>query len=76
VLGPSSAVAAVPVNTVWWATTPVDEYMFVRSAGGLAADTWDGASWLQAPFPASRRPFPLAAGSPRSPTRTRRRTTR
>ena len=51
VFGPSSAVAAVPVTTVWWATTPVDEYMFARSAGGLAADTWDGASWLQDTVP-------------------------
>jgi PKD repeat protein len=51
VLGASSAVAAVPSDAVWFATTPVDEYMFVRSAGGLAADTWDGASWLQAAVP-------------------------
>ncbi|MGH3295493.1 MAG: PKD domain-containing protein [Trebonia sp.] len=51
VLGASSAAAAVPSTAVWWATTPVDEYMFVRSAGGLAADTWDGASWLQAAVP-------------------------
>jgi hypothetical protein len=51
VLGASSAVAAVPSNSVWFATTPVDEYMFVRSAGGLAADTWDGASWLQVAVP-------------------------
>jgi PKD repeat protein len=58
VLGASSAVAAVPSNTVWFATTPVDEYMFVRSAGGLAADTWDGASWLQVAVPGQ----PSAAG--------------
>jgi PKD repeat protein len=51
VLGASSAVAAVPSNSVWWATTPVDEYMFVRSAGGLAAETWDGASWLDQAVP-------------------------
>ena len=51
VLGASSAAAAVPSTAVWWATTPVDEYMFVRSAGGLAADTWDGASWLQVAVP-------------------------
>jgi PKD domain/CHAP domain len=51
VLGASSAVAAVPSTAVWWATTPVDEYTFVRSAGGLAADTWDGASWLQDAVP-------------------------
>lgn len=51
VLGASSAAAAVPSAAVWWATTPVDEYVFVRSAGGLAADTWDGASWLQDAVP-------------------------
>ncbi len=51
VLGASSATAAVPSTAVWWATTPVDEYTFVRSAGGLAADTWDGASWLQVAVP-------------------------
>jgi hypothetical protein len=51
VLGASSAAAPVPSTAVWWATTPVDEYMFVRSAGGLAADTWDGASWLQVAVP-------------------------
>jgi PKD repeat protein len=51
VLGASSVAAAVPSTAVWWATTPVDQYMFVRSAGGLAADTWDGASWLQATVP-------------------------
>jgi hypothetical protein len=51
VLGPSSPAAAVPSTAVWWATTPVDEYLFVRSAGGLAADTWDGASWLQEAVP-------------------------
>jgi PKD domain/CHAP domain len=52
VLGASSAVAAVPADSVWFATTPVDEYMFVRSAaGGLAAQTWDGASWLEVTVP-------------------------
>jgi len=64
VLGPSSAVAAVPVNTVWWATTPVDEYMFVRSAGGLAADTWDGASWLQDTVPGQPAAFSTHGGLP------------
>jgi PKD repeat protein len=51
VLGASSEVAAVPSTAVWWATTPVDEYTFVRSASGLAADSWDGASWLQDAVP-------------------------
>jgi PKD repeat protein len=58
VLGASSAVAAVPSTAVWWATTPVAEYLFVRSAGGLAAETWDGASWLQVAVPGQ----PSAAG--------------
>jgi hypothetical protein len=47
VLGASSAVAAVPSDVVWFATTPVDEYLFLPSAGGLAAEVWDGASWLR-----------------------------
>ena len=61
VFGASSAVAAVPSNSVWFATTPVDEYMFVRSAGGLAADTWDGASWLQVAVPGDPAPGGIAA---------------
>ncbi len=61
VLGASSAAAAVPSTAVWWATTPVDEYTFVRSAGGLAADIWDGASWLQDAVPGQPSPAPLAA---------------
>ena len=51
VLGASSAVAAVPSDAVWFATTPVDEYLFLPSAGGLAAETWDGASWLRLAVP-------------------------
>jgi hypothetical protein len=63
VLGASSTAAAVPSTAVWWATTPVDEYVFVRSAGGLAADIWDGASWLQDAVPGhpSASPSPLTA---------------
>ncbi|HWG15248.1 MAG TPA: PKD domain-containing protein [Streptosporangiaceae bacterium] len=49
--GASSAAAGVPSNAVWYATAPVDEYLFTRSAGGLAADLWDGASWLQVTVP-------------------------
>jgi hypothetical protein len=49
--GASSAVASAPSTAVWYATVPVDQYLFVRSAGGLAADEWDGASWLQVPVP-------------------------
>ena len=59
VLGVSSAVASVPSDAVWFATTPTDQYMFVPSgAGGLAADAWDGSSWLQQSVPGQ-----LGAGS-------------
>ena len=49
--GASSAVAAVPSDAVWFATTPVTDYLFLPSAGGLAAETWDGASWLRLAVP-------------------------
>jgi PKD repeat protein len=62
VLGASSAVAAVPSDAVWFASTPVDEYLFLPSAGGLAAETWDGASWLQLAVPGQPDPGgPVAA---------------
>jgi hypothetical protein len=51
VLSASSAVAAVQTDAVWFATTPIDEYLFTRSAGGLAVDSSDGASWLQLAVP-------------------------
>ena len=52
VTGASSAVAPVPVNAVWYSPTPVARYLFVpSSAGGLAAETWDGASWLRLGVP-------------------------
>jgi PKD repeat protein len=51
VLGGSSAATAVPSNAVWFATTPVNEYLFLPSAGGLAAETWDGANWLRLAVP-------------------------
>jgi PKD repeat protein len=57
VLGASSAVASVPSDAVWFATTPVDQYMFVPSgAAGLAADSWDGSSWLQQSVPGQLAP--------------------
>ncbi|HEY2519347.1 MAG TPA: PKD domain-containing protein [Streptosporangiaceae bacterium] len=56
VSGASSAAAGVPSNAVWYATAPVDEYLFTRSAGGLAADLWDGAAWLQVPVPGQPDP--------------------
>jgi PKD repeat protein len=51
VTGGSSAVASVPDNTVWYHPAPVDQYLFRPSAGRLAADTWDGASWRPASIP-------------------------
>jgi hypothetical protein len=52
VTGASSAVAEVPVNQLWYSPTPVDRYLFLRSSsGGLAAETWDGAGWLQHTVP-------------------------
>ena len=54
VTGASSDVAGVPVNQVWYSPTPVDQYLFLRSSsGGLAEQTWDGASWLQHTVPGS-----------------------
>ena len=41
----------MPSDAVWFATTPVAEYLFLPSAGGLAAETWDGASWLRLAVP-------------------------
>jgi PKD repeat protein len=51
VTGGSSAVASVPDNTVWYHPAPVDQYLFRMSAGGLAADTWNGANWRTAGIP-------------------------
>jgi PKD repeat protein len=51
VTGASSAVASVPDNTVWYHPAPVDQYLFRPSAGGLAADAWDGASWRPVSIP-------------------------
>jgi PKD domain/CHAP domain len=51
VLGASSAVAAVPSDAIWFSTTPVEEYLFTGSGGGLTAQAWDGASWLDLPVP-------------------------
>jgi hypothetical protein len=51
VTGGSSAVASVPDNTVWYHPAPVDQYVFLPSAGALATEAWDGASWRQAGVP-------------------------
>lgn len=47
VLGASASVAAVPSTETWYSSYPVSYYRFVRSDQGLAADIWDGASWLE-----------------------------
>ncbi|WP_168203870.1 PKD domain-containing protein [Humibacter ginsenosidimutans] len=51
VVGASASVAAVPSTETWYSSYPVSYYRFVRSGSGstvgLAADVWDGASWLQ-----------------------------
>ncbi|MGH3410219.1 MAG: PKD domain-containing protein, partial [Streptosporangiaceae bacterium] len=59
VLAPSSGVASVPYDGIWYDPLPVLQYVFTRSAGGLAADSWDGGSWLQLAVPGS----PSATGS-------------
>jgi hypothetical protein len=56
VVGASASVAAVPSTETWYSSYPVSYYKFVRAGSGLAADVWDGASWLQL----------QAAGSPAS----------
>ena len=47
VLAASGSMAPVPSTDVWYSSYPVSYYRFVRSSQGLAADVWDGASWLQ-----------------------------
>ncbi|GAB3808588.1 hypothetical protein GCM10028798_34780 [Humibacter antri] len=49
VLAASASVAPVASSQVWYSSYPVSYYRFVRSASGLAADIWSGASWLQVP---------------------------
>jgi hypothetical protein len=51
VIAPSSRVASVPFDGIWYDPLPVLQYVFTRSAGGLAADSWDGGSWLQTTVP-------------------------
>ncbi|MGN6128582.1 MAG: PKD domain-containing protein, partial [Humibacter sp.] len=47
VVGASASVAAVPSTDTWYSSYPLSYYRFVRASSGLAADVWDGASWLQ-----------------------------
>jgi hypothetical protein len=51
VLAPSSSVASVPYDGIWYDPLPILQYVFTRSAGGLAVDSWDGGSWLQLAVP-------------------------
>lgn len=51
VLAPSSAVAAVPFDGIYYDPLPILQYLFLRSRSGLAVDSWDGGSWLQLPVP-------------------------
>jgi hypothetical protein len=51
VLAPSSSVASVPYDGIWYDPLPISQYVFTRSAGGLAVDSWDGGSWLQLAVP-------------------------
>ena len=51
VLAPSSSVASVPYDGIYYDPLPILQYVFTRSAGGLAVDSWDGGSWLQLAVP-------------------------
>jgi PKD repeat protein len=59
VVAPSSGVASVPYDGIWYDPLPVLQYTFTRSAGGLAVDSWDGGSWLQLTVPGD----PAATGN-------------
>jgi PKD domain/CHAP domain len=51
VVASSSGVASVPYDGIWYDPLPIQQYVFTRSAGGLAVDSWDGGSWLQLTVP-------------------------
>jgi PKD repeat protein len=51
VVAPSSAVASGPYDGIYYDPLPILQYTFTRSAGGLAADSWDGGAWLQLKVP-------------------------
>jgi hypothetical protein len=51
VVAPSSGVASVPYDGIWYDPLPILQYTFTRSAGQLAVDSWDGGSWLQLAVP-------------------------
>jgi len=52
VIATSSATVSTPSNAVWNTTIPVDQLLFLPTAtGGLAAESWNGASWLKKALP-------------------------
>jgi PKD domain len=52
VIATSSATVSTPSNAVWNTTIPVDQLLFLPTAtGGLAAESWNGASWLKKTLP-------------------------
>jgi PKD repeat protein len=51
ILSPSSGIASVPYDGIWYDPLPVLQYLFTRSPGGLAVDAWNGGSWLQLHVP-------------------------
>lgn len=59
VLSASSGVASVPYDGIYYDPLPILQYVFTRSADGLAVDSWDGGSWLQSSVPGS----PSATGN-------------
>ena len=59
VVAPSAAVASAPYDGIYYDPLPVLQYTFIRSAGGLAVDSWDGGAWLQLAVPGD----PSATGS-------------
>src|SRR6202044_3302845 len=56
VVAPSSGVASVPNDGIWYDPLPILQYVFTRSAGALAVDSWDGGSWLQLTVPGDPSP--------------------
>jgi PKD domain/CHAP domain len=60
VVAGSSALASTASDALYYAYTPVAQTLFVdRASGGLAEESWDGASWLD-----ENRPGSVAVGSP------------
>jgi len=57
VVAPSAATASTPSNTVWYSTTPVDQFVFLpTAAGALAAESWNGARWTLKVLPGRADP--------------------